>query len=176
MHMEKNGSARSFLTFKGGDFGMNHTEQKVFDNAVPVIEALGFKLIEVEFVKEGRDNFLRLYLDKKGGITLEDCAAASEVVSEKLDEWDIVKGAYFLDVSSPGAERPIKNDEDLELTLDSGIYVKTYQQIEGEKEWTGILKSYDQDTVTVEYKEKTRKKTITIDREKIATLRKAVLI
>ena len=102
--MEKNGSARSFLTFKGGDLNMNHTEQKVFDNAAPLVEKLNFKLIEVEFVKEGKDHFLRLYLDKKGGITLEDCAAASEVVSEKLDELEIIKGAYFLDVSSPGAE------------------------------------------------------------------------
>src|SRR5690625_6487089 len=89
--MEKNGSARSFLTFKGGDLNMNHTEQKVFDNAAPIVEKLNFKLIEVEFVKEGKDHFLRLYLDKKGGITLEDCAAASEVVSEKLDELEIIK-------------------------------------------------------------------------------------
>lgn len=174
--MEKNGSARSFLTFKGGDLNMNHIEQKVFDNAAPLVEKLDFKLIEVAFVKEGKDRFLRLYLDKKGGITLEDCAAASEVVSEKLDELEIIKGAYFLDVSSPGAERPIKNDDDLELTMDNGIYVKTYQQINGEKEWTGVLKSYDEDTVTVEYKDKAKKKTISIERKKIATLRKAVLI
>ena len=98
------------------------------------------------------------------------------MVSEKLDELEIIKGAYFLDVSSPGAERPIKNDDDLELTLDNGIYVKTYQHIGGEKEWTGVLKSYDDETVTVEYKDKAKKKTISIERKKIATLRKAVLI
>lgn len=79
-------------------------------------------------------------------------------------------------MSSPGAERPIKDDEDLELTLDKGIYVKTYQQIDGEKEWTGVLKEYDSESVTIEYKVKTRKKTITVEREKIATIRKAVLI
>ncbi|MFD2829736.1 ribosome maturation factor RimP [Corticicoccus populi] len=155
---------------------MNHTEQKVFDHVKPIIETLNFKLIEVNYVKEGPDYFLRLYLDKKGGISLEDCAAASEVLSEKLDEWDIIQGAYFLDVSSPGAERPIKDDDDLEMTLNNGIYVKTYQQINGMKEWTGILTSYDGGTVTIEYKDKTRKKTVTVDRDKIATIRKAVLL
>ena len=155
---------------------MNHTEQKVFDHVKPIIETLNFKLIEVNYVKEGPDYFLRLYLDKKGGISLEDCAAASEVLSEKLDEWDIIQGAYFLDVSSPGAERPIKDDDDLEMTLNNGIYVKTYQQINGMKEWTGILTSYDGGSVTIEYKDKTRKKTVTVDRDKIATIRKAVLL
>lgn len=155
---------------------MNHTEQKVFDHAVPIIEALNFKLIEVNYVKEGPDFYLRLYLDKKGGISLEDCAKASEVLSEKLDDWDFIKGAYFLDVSSPGAERPIKNDDDLELTLTHGIYVKTYQQIDGMKEWTGVLTEYDGESVTIEYKDKSRKKTVRVDRDKIATIRKAVLL
>lgn len=155
---------------------MNHTEKKVFDRAKPILESLDFKLIEIKYVKEGPDYFLRLYLDKKGGVSLEDCAAASEVLSEKLDEWDIIQGAYFLDVSSPGAERPIKDDEDLEMTLNNGIYVKTYQQINGVKEWTGVLTGYDSDSVTIEYKEKTKKKTIVVDRDKIATIRKAVLL
>lgn len=155
---------------------MNHTEKKVFDRAKPILESLDFKLIEIKYVKEGPDYFLRLYLDKKGGVSLEDCAAASEVLSEKLDEWDIIQGAYFLDVSSPGAERPIKDDEDLEMTLNNGIYVKTYQQINGVKEWTGVLTDYDSDSVTIEYKEKAKKKTIVIDRDKIATIRKAVLL
>lgn len=79
-------------------------------------------------------------------------------------------------MSSPGAERPIKDEEDLELTLNKGIYVKTYQQIDGEKEWTGVLTAYDENSVTIDYKVKTRKKTITVDRDKIATIRKAVLL
>lgn len=155
---------------------MNRTEQDVMIHAQPLIEELGYKLIEVEYVKEGPDYYLRLYLDKKGGITLEDCAQASEVLGEKLDEWDIIRGGYFLDVSSPGAERPIKDDDDLEMTLNQGIYVKTYQQIDGNKEWTGILKDYDSDTVTIDYREKTRTKTVTIGRDRIATIRKAVIL
>lgn len=155
---------------------MNRTEQEVYNHVEPIAKENDLKLVEVSYVKEGQDFFLRVYLDKKGGITLDDCAAFSEIISAKLDAWDIVQGAYYLDVSSPGAERPIKDDEDLELTLDKGIYVKTYQQIDGEKEWTGVLKEYDSESVTIEYKVKTRKKTITVEREKIATIRKAVLI
>lgn len=155
---------------------MNRTEQEVYNHVEPIAKENDLKLVEVSYVKEGQDFFLRVYLDKKGGITLDDCAAFSEIISAKLDAWDIVQGAYYLDVSSPGAERPIKDDEDLELTLDKGIYVKTYQQIDGEKELTGVLKEYDSESVTIEYKVKTRKKTITVEREKIATIRKAVLI
>src|SRR5699024_12309882 len=99
-------------------------------------------------VKEGPDFFLRIYLDKKGGISLDDCAAFSEVISAKLDEWDLVQGAYYLDVSSPGAESPIKAEENLELTLNKGIYVKTYQQIDGEKAWSSVLTDYDENSET----------------------------
>lgn len=155
---------------------MNRTEQEVYNHVEPIAKENDLKLVEVSYVKEGPDFFLRVYLDKKGGITLDDCAAFSEIISAKLDDLDIVQGAYYLDVSSPGAERPIKDDEDLELTLEKGIYIKTYQQIDGEKEWTGVLKAYDDNSVTIEYKVKTRKKTITVEREKIATIRKAVLI
>lgn len=155
---------------------MNSREENIFEHAEPVVRELGYKLIEVEYKKEGPDYFLRMYLDKLGGITLDDCVVASEVLGDKLDEWDIIPGMYFLDVSSPGAERPIKNDEDLEMTLGNGIYVKTYQNIDGEKEWTGTLESYDRDTVTVKYREKTREKTVDIDRSLIATIRKAVLL
>ena len=154
---------------------MNATEQKVFTHVEPIAKDNDLKLVEVNYVKEGPDFFLRIFLDKKGGITLDDCAAFAEIISAELDEWDIVEGAYYLDVSSPGAERPIKDVEDLELTLNKGIYVKAYQQIDGEKEWTGVLTAYDENSVTIDYKVKTRKKTITVEREKIATIRKAVL-
>lgn len=155
---------------------MNQIEQNIADHVKPEFETLGYLLVDVEYKKEGKDFFLRLFIDKNGGVTIEDCVRASEAIIEKLDEWDLISGAYFLDVSSPGAERPIKTEEDLQTTLNNGIYVKTYQQIGSEKEWTGVLTGYDEDTVTIEYKDKARKKTITIDRDKIATIRKAVLL
>ena len=155
---------------------MNKREQQIFELAEPVVEELDYSLIEVEYKKEGKDWFLRFYLDKPGGITLDDCVRGSEVLADKLDEWDIIDGHYFLDVSSPGAERPIKTEKDLETTLNNGIYVKTYQYINGEQEWTGILTNYDEHTVTIKYRDKTREKTVEVDRSKIAVIRKAVLL
>src|SRR5699024_1884376 len=155
---------------------MNSRETSIFEHAEPVVRELGYKLIEVEYAKEGPDYFLRIYLDKPGGITLDDCVRASEGLGDKLDEWDLIPGMYFLDVSSPDAERPIKDDEDLEMTLENDIYVRTYQNIDGNKERKDILKSYDEDTVTVMYRNKTREKTVDIDRSLIAKIRKAVLL
>lgn len=155
---------------------VNKKELHIFELAEPVVESLDYSLIEVEYKKEGKDWFLRFYLDKPGGITLDDCVRGSEVLAEKLDEWDIIDGHYFLDVSSPGAERPIKTEKDLETTLNNGIYVKTYQHIDGEQEWTGILTEYDDSSVTIKYRDKTREKTVTVDRDKIAVIRKAVLV
>ena len=105
---------------------MNRTEQEVYTHVEPIAKENDLKLVEVAYVKEGPDFFLRIYLDKKGGITLDDCADFSEILSAKLDEWDLVQGGYYLDVSSPGAERPIKDDEDLELTLNKGLDVNTF--------------------------------------------------
>lgn len=155
---------------------MSNIEEKVRTNSEPVLKEHGFILVDVEYKKEGPDYYLRLFIDKNGGVSIDDCAEASEILSAKLDEWDIISGAYFLDVSSPGAERPIKTDDDLETTLNNGIYVKTYQHINKEKEWTGILKDYDENTVVIEYKDKAKVKTISIERDKIATIRKAVLL
>ncbi len=155
---------------------VNKKELHIFELAEPVVESLDYSLIEVEYKKEGKDWFLRFYLDKPGGITLDDCVRGSEVLAEKLDEWDIIDGHYFLDVSSPGAERPIKTEKDLETTLNNGIYVKTYQHIDGEQEWTGILTEYNDSSVTIKYRDKTREKTVTVDRDKIAVIRKAVLV
>lgn len=155
---------------------MNKREQQIYELAEPVVEELNYSLIEVEYKKEGKDWFLRFYLDKPGGITLDDCVRGSEVLADKLDEWDIIDGHYFLDVSSPGAERPIKTEKDLETTLNNGIYVKTYQHINGEQEWTGILTDYDEHIVTIKYRDKTREKTVEVDRSKIAVIRKAVLL
>src|SRR5699024_11743124 len=81
---------------------MNATEQKVFTHVEPIAKDNDLKLVEVNYVKEGPDFFLRIFLDKKGGISLDDCAAFSEIISAQLDEWDIIGGAYYLDVSSPG--------------------------------------------------------------------------
>ncbi|MGM9986518.1 MAG: ribosome maturation factor RimP [Bacillaceae bacterium] len=142
--------------------------------AQPIVEELGFELVDVEYVKEGKDWFLRVFVDSEKGIDLEDCAKLSERLSEKLDAEDPITDMYFLDVSSPGAERPLKKAADFQKAIGKQIYVKTYEPIENEKQFEGKLISFDGDVVTIEIKIKTRVKQIQIPYEKVASARLAV--
>jgi len=128
------------------------------------------------FVKEGKNWFLRFYLDKPGGIDLDDCAFMSEKFSEILDaqDPDPIPQAYFLEVSSPGAERPLRNEEELKAAIGSYVHLSFYQNVEGEKFLEGTLLSVDEETVTLKVQIKTRTKEITIDRKNIAKARLAI--
>src|SRR6478735_140307 len=99
----------------------------------------GFELVDVEYVKEGSNWFLRLYADKEGGIDIDDCGRISEFLSEKLDENDPIPTAYFLEVSSPGAERPLKKPDDYRRSIDKQVFVTTYEAVDGLKEFEGKL-------------------------------------
>ncbi|AXN40576.1 ribosome maturation factor RimP [Peribacillus sp. NPDC060186] len=142
--------------------------------ALPILEELQLELVEVEYVKEGKSWFLRVYIDKETGVDLEDCGKASEKLSEKLDEVDPIPQIYFLEVSSPGAERPLKKEKDFLNAIGKNVYIKTYEPILDEKEFEGILTSFDGNEVTLEIKIKTRKKTIVIPYEKVAKARLAI--
>ncbi|OXS78586.1 ribosome maturation factor RimP [Domibacillus enclensis] len=144
--------------------------------AAPIIEDLNLELVEVEYVKEGKNWFLRVYIDKEGGIDIEECAVVSEKVSEQLDalDPDPIPHNYFLEVSSPGAERPLKKQEDFERAVGKHVNVKLYEPLEGEKMYEGTLLSFEEDELTVEYMIKTRKKQISIPLEKVAKARLAV--
>jgi ribosome maturation factor RimP len=142
--------------------------------AAPVLEDMGLELVEVEYVKEGKSWFLRVYIDKEGGVDIEDCGQVSEKLSEKLDEVDPIPQNYFLEVSSPGAERPLKKEKDYEKAIGKNVYIKTYEPILDEKEFEGILTGFDGNEVTLEVTIKTRKKTIVIPFEKVAKARLAV--
>ena len=107
---------------------------------------------------------------------LNDCTLASEKISEAMDQNDPIPEMYYLDVASPGAERPLKKEKDYQNAIEQPIFVSLYAPIEGDKEWLGILKSVDDDTITMEVKEKAKKKTIEIPRNKIAKARHAVMI
>ena len=146
----------------------------VEEMAAPILEELNLELVEVEYVKEGRNWFLRVYIDKENGVDIEECGIVSEKLSEKLDEKDPISNNYFLEVSSPGAERPLKKDSDFIKAVGKNVHIKTYEPIDNEKEFEGILKSFDGDTVIIEIKIKTRKKEITIPYEKIAKARLAI--
>ncbi|GEL14480.1 ribosome maturation factor RimP [Pediococcus cellicola] len=125
----------------------------------PLIEAHHFELVDIEFVKEGKSWYLRVYIDKPGGITIEDCAMASDQISEKLDslEPDPFPQAYFLEVSSPGAERPIKTSNDWEKAVGKYIHISLYAPIDGQKVFEGTLEDYSGSTISLSYMDKTRK-------------------
>ncbi|EZH67281.1 hypothetical protein DH09_04920 [Bacillaceae bacterium JMAK1] len=141
----------------------------------PILQELGMELVDIEYKKEGKNWFLRLFIDHPDGIGLDECSLVSERVSEVLDREDPIEGFYYLEVSSPGAERPLKKDKDFVEAVGKNVYVKTYEQLDGQKEFEGNLISYESETLTIEIRVKAQKKTITIPREKIATARLSVL-
>ncbi|HGL5212344.1 TPA: ribosome maturation factor RimP [Staphylococcus aureus] len=142
----------------------------------PIMEDLNFELVDVEYVKEGRDHFLRISIDKEGGVDLNDCTLASEKISEAMDANDPIPEMYYLDVASPGAERPIKKEQDFQNAITKPVFVSLYVPIEGEKEWLGILQEVNNETIVVQVKIKARTKDIEIPRDEIAKARHAVMI
>ncbi|EOI01858.1 ribosome maturation factor rimP [Enterococcus moraviensis ATCC BAA-383] len=155
---------------------MSTVVETVTELVTPILEKQNFELVEVEFVKEGRDWFLRVFIDKEGGIDILDCALVSEQLDEKLDAMDPdpIPQAYFLEVSSPGAERPLKKESDYEKAVGEYIHVSLYQTIDGEKQFEGILKTLDKDQLTLTVKIKTRVKDYTFERKNIAKARLAI--
>ena len=150
--------------------------ETVTDLVTPILQDHDFYLYDLEFVKEGKSWYLRVYIDKDGGITLEDCALVSDELSEALDnvEPDPIPQAYFLEVSSPGAERPLKKEEDYQRAIDHYIHISLYQQINGQKVYEGTLTQLSDKEITLDYLDKTRHRQITIDRQKIAQARLAI--
>lgn len=153
---------------------MSKVTETVSQLVVPILDNMGLELVDIEYVKEGRDWFLRVYIDKDTGVDIEDCGIVSERLSEKLDEVDPILHNYFLEVSSPGAERPLKKDKDFEKAIGKNVFIKTYEPINGEKQFEGILSDFDGITVTLEIKIKTKKSSITIPYDKVASARLAV--
>jgi len=148
--------------------------QIVEDLVTPILEELQLELVDIEYVKEGKDWFLRVFIDSDSGVDIEDCGKVSEKLSELLDQADPIPYNYFLEVSSPGAERPLKKEKDFEKAIGKQVYIKTYEPIDGEKIFEGELTSFDGEVVTITVMIKTRKKSFTIPYEKIASARLAV--
>ena len=154
---------------------MSKITEEVEKLVSPIVNDLELELVDIEFVKEGRDWFLRVYVDTpEGNIDIEQCALVSERLSEELDRTDPIAQNYFLEVSSPGAERPLKKEEDFQKAVGQYVFIKTYEPINGMKEFEGYLLSYGPDAAEVEIRIKTRKMQIVIDKEKIAFARLAI--
>ncbi len=153
---------------------MSKLTETVEKLALPIVEELGLEIVDIEYVKEGKNWFLRVFIDKDTGVDIEECGIVSERLSERLDELDPIPHNYYLEVSSPGAERPLKKPQDFERAIGKNVHIKTYEPIDGEKIFEGILKDFDGEQVTVEYKVKTRVKTSVLPLKKIASARLAV--
>lgn len=136
----------------------------------PLIDANNFELVDVEFVKEGSDWYLRVYIDKDGGITVDDCELISRAFNEILDREDYISEQYIFEVSSPGLMRPLKKEKDYKRSVGKLIDIKLYKPVDKCKEFTGVLDSYDKDTVTIKMDDDTQK---TFDRSNLAIIRLA---
>lgn len=145
-------------------------EQKTEEILLPIIEEYGFELVDVEYVKEGGTWYLRTYIDKEGGISIDDCEKVSHRLSDILDEKDYIDDTYIMEVSSPGLGRPLKKEKDFKRSLGKEVDIRTYRMIDKQKEFTGILKDYDKDTVTIELDDETLK---TFEKGDIALIRLA---
>ena len=126
-------------------------EERVEKLLKDTIESLGYELYDVEYVKEGKNYFLRIYIDKPEGIDLNDCEKVNDAISDRLDEANYIKEPYFLEVSSPGVERVLRKDKHLEQNMGEEIEIKLFKKDEnGKKEYQGILKNFDEDKIILE--------------------------
>ncbi len=124
-------------------------EQKTEEMVQPILAENACELVDVEYVKEGSDYFLRLYIDKEGGVTIDDCEVVSRALEEKLDAADLIPDAYILEVSSPGLDRPLKKEKDFVRSKGKDVEVRCYKAVSGSREWRGALTSWDDETVTI---------------------------
>ena len=144
----------------------NRTEKLL----LPIVEQHQFELVDVEYVKEGSNWYLRAYIDKPGGITVDDCETVSRALSDLLDKEDFIKDAYILEVSSPGLGRPLKKEKDFERSIGENVEIRLYHALNGQKEYEGMLKAFDKETVTI----LTGKDELVINRADIALIRLAL--
>ncbi|MCI8514048.1 MAG: ribosome maturation factor RimP [Lachnospiraceae bacterium] len=144
-------------------------EKRTEELVLPIVEENRFELVDVEYVKEGGVFYLRVYVDKEKGITVDDCERVSRALSDRLDEEDFIADSYILEVSSPGLGRPLKKEKDFTRSIGKEVEVRLYKPLDHEKEYTGILKTFNKNEVTIEIEGEEK----TIPKEQIALIRLA---
>lgn len=149
-------------------------EKKTEKLLLPIVQANQVEIYDVEYVKEGSDFYLRCYIDKEGGVNINDCEAVSRALSDELDREDFIEEAYILEVSSPGLGRALKKDKHLEKSLLKDVDIRTYKPIEGSKDFTGKLKSFDKDTVTLEIASDSGIQDMVFNRKDVAAMKLAL--
>ena len=148
---------------------MAKIEEKIEELVTKPITDLGYRVYDVMYVKEGKDNFLRIFIDNDKGISLDDCEKVNDAITDMLDEADIIKDQYFLEISSPGVERNIRKDKHFEESIGKEVNIKLFKPLDNkEKEITGILKGFDKETVKIETD---KNEEITIPRNNISSIK-----
>ena len=145
-------------------------ETRTEELMTPILDRMNFELVDVEYVKEGGTWYLRAYIDKEGGITVNDCEAVAREMNEILDREDFVEDSYVFEVSSPGLGRPLKKEKDYIRSMGKEVEIRTYRAINREKEFYGILSAYDENTVTIKTEDGTE---MTFEKSDIALIRLA---
>jgi ribosome maturation factor RimP len=153
---------------------MSYIVNKAKEIANKCAEKLGLEIVDVEWVKEHNIRILRIIADHPDGLTIDHSTALNEEISAKLDEEDFIDGEYYLEVSSPGLERELRNDDEIFKAINEYIYIKCYQKVDGVKEFEGYLRNFDGETVTIEINDKGRKKEIRIAKKIISLIRLAI--
>ena len=153
---------------------MSNIVAKTEELVKPICEAAQVDLVDVEYVKEGQVFFLRVYVDTPEGIDIDQCATIAEALSEKLDQHDYIEVEYMLEVSSPGAERPLKTKEEVAQSIGAYVNVRRYKAIDNQKEFEGYLTQFENDIMTLEVLVKTRKKTVEIPYDMASKVRLAI--
>lgn len=151
--------------------GSNNYELKTEELLKDYINELNLELVDIEFVKEGRQWYLRIYIDKQGGVDIEDCEKVSRYIDPILDEKDFITQEYVLEVSSPGLTRPLKKDKDFKRHIGDYIEIKLFKSYEGYKDFVGLLTNYDSDSITLKFEEEF----IKFDRNNIKVAKLAIL-
>ncbi len=129
---------------------MASIEERIESLVKEPINNLGYDLYDVMYIKEGKDYFLRIFIDNEKGIDLNDCEKVNDAISDLLDNANYIKEQYFLEVSSPGIERIIRKDEHLSQNIGEKVSIKLFKALNGKKEYIGILKRYDSNIVEIE--------------------------
>ncbi|MEY8355010.1 ribosome maturation factor RimP [Lachnospiraceae bacterium 54-53] len=137
---------------------------------MPLVEENNFELVDVEYVKEAGSWYLRAYIDKEGGITVDDCETISRKLGDWLDEKDFIADSYILEVSSPGLGRPLKKEKDFDRSIGKDVDIKLYKPLNRQKDFTGTLNAYDRETVTIIQEDGTE---LVLNRPEIALIRLA---
>ena len=146
-------------------------EEIVTELALPIVEKNNFELVDVEFIKEGANWYLRIYIDKPEGINLDDCQIVSEEMSQAMDRKDPIEQSYFLEVSSPGLERPLKKERDFEKYKGEQVEVKVFHAVNGSKKFEGELMGLINGAICIKAE---GDQILEFERDKVATVKRVI--